>query len=99
MSEQIVKQNISLNLHGTKIAIRVLPEEEEFYRRAEKLINAKANTYFQLLAGRRTDQEILFACMLDIAVAYEKEQARNDTEPFNDLLETLTSELEETLKK
>ena len=36
--------------------------------------------------------------MLDIALHYEKETSRNDTEPFMDILTHLTSEIEEALK-
>lgn len=99
MPEVKVKQNISLNLRDVKIAIKVLPEEEELHRRAEKLINAKTNTYYRMLTGKRSEKEILLATMLDIAVELEKQLQRNDTEPFNDLLGQLTSELEEVLKK
>ena len=37
--------------------------------------------------------------MLDIALHYKKEGARNDTAPFNEILGKLTSEIEEALKK
>ena len=35
--------------------------------------------------------------MLDIALHYEKESSRNDTAPFVDILNHLTSEIEEAL--
>ena len=37
--------------------------------------------------------------MLDIALRYQKENARNDTAPFNNILDQLTSEIEDALKK
>lgn len=99
MPEEIIKQHINLNLHGVRIAVRVLREEEELYRRAERFINSKVNTYYDLLNGKKPEKDILFAVMLDIAVALEKEKRRNDTAPFNELIGTLTKEIEDALKK
>jgi len=36
--------------------------------------------------------------LIDVALRYEKEAARNDTAPYNDILEKLTSEIEDALK-
>jgi cell division protein ZapA len=36
--------------------------------------------------------------LIDIALRYEKESARNDTAPFSDILATLTSEIEEAMR-
>jgi cell division protein ZapA len=36
--------------------------------------------------------------LIDIALRYEREASRNDTEPFADLLGKLTSEIEDALK-
>lgn len=93
------KQHITLNLHGVRMAVKVHREEEEMYRRAERVINSKANTYFEMLTGRKSEKEILSAIMLDLAVALEKELRRNDTAPFNELIGTLTKEIEQALSK
>ena len=36
--------------------------------------------------------------LIDIALRYESEALRNDTEPFKNILGQLTSEIEEALK-
>jgi hypothetical protein len=36
--------------------------------------------------------------LIDIALRYEKEVGRNDTEPYDDLLKKLTAEIEDALK-
>jgi cell division protein ZapA len=36
--------------------------------------------------------------LIDIALLYERELASNDTDPYNDVLAKLTSEIEEALK-
>ncbi len=35
--------------------------------------------------------------LVDIALRYEKECARNDTDPYNNILRSLTAEIEEAL--
>lgn len=98
MAEENKKLNIRLNLYDTVMAVNVFPEEEEYYRNAAKLINNTMNLYVPMLRGRKTEKEILYAAMLDIAIGYEKEARRNDTGIYNDILEKLTSEIEEALK-
>ncbi|CUP83803.1 Uncharacterised protein [Segatella copri] len=36
--------------------------------------------------------------LIDVALRYEKESDRNDTKPYDDILEKLTSEIEDALK-
>ena len=46
-------------------------------------------------------KEIKIYCiwpLIDIALRYEREALRNDTEPFKDILGKLTSEIEDALK-
>lgn len=81
------------------MAVKVFPEEEEVYRCAAKTVTDTMNTYVPILKGKRSDKDILYAAMLDIALRYEKEAKRNDTAPFSDILSKLTSEVEEALQK
>lgn len=99
MAEENKKLNIRLHLYDTDMAVKVFPEEEEFYRNAAKLIADTMNTYVPILRGKKPEKDIMYAAMLDIALRYEKEAKRNDTVPYNDILEKLTSEIEEALKK
>jgi cell division protein ZapA len=80
------------------MAVKVYRDEEEYYRNAAKLISDVMNTYASLLRGKRSEKQILYAAMLDIALRYQKEAKRNDTAPINDILGKLTSEIEEALK-
>ena len=92
------KLNIRLHLYDTDMAVKVYRDEEEYYRDAAKLITDVMNTYEGLLRGKRSEKDILYAAMLDIALRYEKESKRNDTAPFSDILGKLTSEIEDVLK-
>ena len=98
MAEENKKLNIRLNLYDTVMAVNVFPEEEEYYRNAAKLINNTMNLYVPMLRGRKTEKEILYAAMLDIALAHEKMVNVNDTGIYNNILEKLTSEIEEAMK-
>ena len=99
MAEENKKLNIRLNLYDTVLAVNVFPEEEEYYRNAAKLINNTMNLYVPMLRGRKTEKEILYAAMLDIALAHEKMVNVNDTGIYNDILEKLTSEIEDALNE
>ena len=99
MAEENKKLNILLNLYDTVMAVNVFPEEEEYYRNAAKLINNTMNLYVPMLRGRKTEKEILYAAMLDIALAHEKMVNVNDTGIYNDILEKLTSEIEDALNE
>ena len=61
-------------------------------------ITDTVNTYSSLFKGKRTDKDILYMALLDIALRYEKESSRNDTAPYSVILNKLTSEIEEALK-
>ena len=98
MAEENKKLNIRLHLYDTDMAVKVFPEEEELYRNAAKLIAEKMNTYVPMLRGKKSEKDIIYAAMLDIALKYETEAKRNDTVPYNDILEKLTSEIEDALK-
>ena len=92
------KLHIRLHVYDTDISVNIIREEEEYYRNAAKLITDTVNTYASVFKGRESDQELLYMALIDIALRYEKESARNDTDPFSDILGKLTSEIEEVLK-
>ena len=92
------KLHIRLHVYDTDISVNIIREEEEYYRNAAKLITDTVNTYASVFKGRKSDKELLYMALIDIALRYEKESARNDTDPFSDILGKLTSEIEEVLK-
>lgn len=89
---------IRLHVYDTELSVRVPREDEEYYRKSAKLIDEIVNSYNKIFKGRKSDREILYMSLLDIALRYEKELGRNDTEPYDKTLSKLTAEIEEALK-
>lgn len=92
------KQHISLHVYDESFDIYVKPEEEVFYRQAEKLITNTYNKYAQVFKGRRSDHSIALLTLVEIGVKYEMAAGKNDTTPYDDVLRKLTSEIEDALK-
>lgn len=90
--------HIRLHLYDTDMAVVVNRDEEILYRNAAKLINDTVNTYSNILKGRKSEKEILYAAMLVIALEYEKNKDNNDTSEYDGILEKLTQEIEAALK-
>lgn len=95
--EENDKLHIRLHVYDTDIPVKILREDEFFYREAAKLINSTVNTYAEIFKGRKSDKEILYMAMIDIALRFEKNKTRNDIEPYNDILAKITAEIEEAL--
>lgn len=91
------KQRITLHIYDMDINTSVPAEQEEYYREAAALINERANAYFGFWKGRKPDREILYYAMIDIALRFVQESKRNDVDPYNDILDKLTSEIEDVL--
>lgn len=89
---------IRLHVYDTDLSVRIPREDEEMYRKSGKLIDETVNSYAKIFKGRKSDKEILYMALIDVALRYEKESSRNDTVPYNDILEKLTSEIEDALK-
>lgn len=89
---------IRLHVYDTDLSVRIPREDEEYYRKSGKLIDDIVNSYNNIFKGRKSDKEILYMALIDIALRYEKEVGRNDTEPYDDLLKKLTAEIEDALK-
>ena len=97
MAEQD-KLLIRLHVYDTDLSVRIPREDEEYYRKSAKLIDDIVNSYNKIFKGRKSDKEILYMALIDVALRYEKESDRNDTKPYDDILEKLTSEIEDALK-
>lgn len=91
------KLHIRLRVCDTEIPIRVNREEEEMYRKAAALVTSIVNVYTNRAQGKKGTIEILYMALVDIALKYEKELKRNDTQPYHDILTTLTKEIEDAL--
>ena len=93
------KINIRLHIYDTDIMVRVPREEESLYRRGANLINELMNAYFANFKGSKSDREITYFAMIDLALRHERQLQRNDTKPYEDILLQLTSEIESELDK
>ena len=89
--------HIRLHLYDTDMAVNINRDDEELYRKAAKLINDAVNTYSNIFKGRKSEKEILYMAMVDIALRFEKTNQRNDTLPYDNILKQLTKEIEEAL--
>ena len=92
------KLHIRLHVYDEEIEVTVNRSDEEYYRKAAKLITDRYNAYAQAYKGRKGEHTIALMTLIDIALMYERECGRNDTAPYQDILAKLTSEIEEALK-
>ena len=92
------KLHIRLHVYDTDMSINIDRSDEVYYRNAAKLITDRVNAYSSAFKGKKSDKEILYMALIEIALYYEKELDRNDTAPFSDILGKLTSEIEDALK-
>lgn len=93
------KLHIRLHVYDTDLSVTIPREDEEYYRKSAKLIDDRVNTYTKIFKGRKSDKEILYMALLDVALSYEKVLDSNDTKPYDNVLEKLTAEIEYALKK
>ncbi len=91
------RRRITLHLYDTDISVTILAAEEEYYRKSEKLITGLMAYYDSHLKELKSEKEILYTTMLDIAVRFAHEQERKDAAPYKDVLSKLTAEIEEAL--
>ncbi len=97
--EKQEKLQIRLHVYDTDFPVNVLPEEEPLYRDAARLITNTVNSYASYFKGVKSDRELLYMALIEIALRYEREAQRNDTRPYDDILDKLTSEIEDALKR
>lgn len=92
------KRRITIHLYDTDLSVNAPLADEEYYRKGAKLITDVVNSYATHFKGIKSDKDILYMALIDIALRYEKETVRTDVVPFNDILSKLTSEIEEAIK-
>ena len=92
------KLNIRLHVYDEEIQVTVPRSEEEYYRKAAKLITERYNAYAQAYKGRKSEHTVALMTLIDIALMYQKERSHNDTSPYDNVLAKLTAEIEEGLK-
>ena len=92
------KLHIRMHVYDEEIEMTVKRSDEEYFRKAAKLITDRYNAYAQAYKGRKADHTIALMTLIDVALMYEREHGKNDTAPFHDVLAKLTSEIEEALE-
>ena len=92
------KLHIRLHVYDEEIEVTVNRDDEEYYRAAAKLITDRYNAYAQAYKGRKSDHTIGLMSLIDIALMFQRERSKNDTQPYDNILSRLTSEIEEALK-
>ena len=88
---------ITLNVYDRSIPVNCSREDEEKYRKSAKLITDLVNFYSARYAGKKSDIDILYMVLIDIAMRYHKADEHNDVEPLMDSLKGLAAEIEEAL--
>ena len=91
------KLHIRLHVYDEEIEVTVKRSDEEYYRKAAKLITDRYNAYAQAYKGKKSEHTIALMTLIEVALMYERERGKNDTAPFKDILSKLTSEIEEAL--
>ncbi|MBB1529962.1 MAG: cell division protein ZapA [Prevotella sp.] len=92
------KITIRLNIYDTVVTVNVPREDEPLYRKDAELINELLNIYYSNFKGIKSDKEIIYFAMIDLGLRLQRELQRNDTKPYADILQQLTSEIESELK-
>ena len=92
------KLHIRLHVYDEEIEVTIKRSDEEFYRKAAKLITDRYNAYSQAYKGKKGEHTIALMTLIDVALMYERERGKNDTAPYQDILAKLTSEIEEALE-
>lgn len=87
------KLNIRLHIYDTDMAVRIDRSDEEMYRRAAMNITEAVGNYTDYYKGLKSEKEILYMALVDIALRYEREARRNDVTPYSDAIKKLTDEI------
>ena len=67
-------------------------------KEAEVIKEKKLLEVKEKFLNKKSDHIIALMTLIEIALRYEKELAKNDTTPYDNILSQLTSEIEEALK-
>lgn len=92
------KLNIRLHIYDTDMSVRINRADEEMYRNAATNITEAVGNYTSYYKGLKSEKEILYMALVDIALRYEREARRNDITPYSEVLAKLTSEIEAVIK-
>ena len=92
MKEKDDKFIINVQIGGFRMPLGIPREDEELYRKAEKLVNKQLDYYTKLYSQRPTEQ-ILILVAFQIAVMVSKKELIEDTVPLAEKIQALDDEL------
>ncbi len=92
---------INIDIAGKKYPLPINREREELYRKAAKQLQSKILAYGEKYNkhGELDMKDLLAMAAFDLALQNVVLKERNDTSPFTDKIQELTTELEGYLKK
>lgn len=89
---------INVQVGGFKLPLTIPREDEEMYRKAEKMVERYINKY-QKDYSQRPTEEILILVAFQIAVIVAKQERAEDTIPLAEKIQLLDDELNALLNK
>lgn len=95
--EKNAKRLIRLHVYNTILPVSIDPDEEENYRNAAKMVTDTVNRYAEVSNGKNSITSLLYMAMIDIALKYEQEKQKQDTDNLKNILTAITAEIEESL--
>ena len=87
---------IQLRIDNQTYPVNIRRDQEEIYREAERQINDKLNLYKDWFPNLAKEQ-YLYMTLLDLSVRLIQSERRNDTEPYESVMNNLTAEILATL--
>lgn len=81
------------------MTVRVNRADEELYRKAATLITEAVGNYASVYKGLKSEKDILYMALVDVALRYEREALRNDTAPYSDTMRQLAGEIDTAMGK
>ena len=89
--------DIRLHIGRIELPVHIPPQEEEKYRKAAKLVTKVLTAYEEQFNNIKTNEELMYMALIDIASRLVEQLNKNNTEPYYNTLVEITSEVEETL--
>lgn len=93
------KLHIRLHVYDQDIPVNVARSEEYLYREAARLVTGALNAYHDQYDGRKTEKDILYMALIDVALRYQKAYQSQNVAPYEDVLTKVTAEIESVLGK
>ncbi|WP_165156612.1 cell division protein ZapA [Parabacteroides sp. ZJ-118] len=92
---------INIDIAGKKYPLLINRAREELYRKAAKSLQSKVFAYSENYNknGELDTKDLLAMAAFDLALQNVELRERNETSPFTDKIQELTTELEGYLKK